>query len=329
MAPRESRIIAVDGKPVSHVRIVYSYLSIYGARVKAASFGGVCTDPDYRGRGIASRLLEHCIGEVAEAGAKLLIISGDRGLYLRAGAVLAGPVWSASVRLEYGTGARTPVTARPAAPGDASTLARLYQAEPVRFMRPARFFHSLLGGGHRQPWLLEQAGRPVAYMSLSRIWDLPRAAPVRALGEYAGSRAALVDGLAAVLPGAELEEIRLSFPAYDRELAYLLRARGAELSPATVPSHSFRLLDAAGLMRVLRPYCASRCSAGVLRALRVEPNGERTRLTLGGETVDLDISQVGALALGGAEAPVIGGELGAVCARVFPIPLPLPGFNYV
>ena len=66
MALRESRIITVGGKPVSHIRIAYNWLSIYGMRIKAASLGGVCTDPEHRGRGIGRALLLH-LAQLANA----------------------------------------------------------------------------------------------------------------------------------------------------------------------------------------------------------------------------------------------------------------------
>ncbi len=80
-----SYVIARDGKPVSHIRVVYNVLSLNGCRLKIASIGGVCTHPDYRGQGIASTLLDHCVQVAADAGASLLLISGERGLYRRAG----------------------------------------------------------------------------------------------------------------------------------------------------------------------------------------------------------------------------------------------------
>jgi hypothetical protein len=403
--PRESRIIAVDGKPVSHIRIIYNHLSIYGARIKTASLGGVCTDPEFRGRGIATRLLDSCIDEATRAGAKLLIISGDRGLYLRAQAAIAGPVWETRiVRREHGDSEQA-LTVRAAGPDDAPALSRLHQAEPVRYLRSGDFFARMLRHGHRQPWLIESDanGRPeraarravipsdfprgsgeagtrgrrcrlqfggtpgfasspirvlrsrpergdsesgrqvIAYLSLSRIWSLPSAAPIRALGEYGGSRSALIDGMNRVMEAAGLSEIRISFPAHDIEMIHLLRSRSVSLSPDTIHSHTFRLLDLPGLLRALRPYFAARLPAAALRAFsmtpsgerlspageRVSPAGERVNMQFGSEQADLSLSEAAAIMFGGPAAPAIGGDLGEVMRRVFPVPLPLPGFNYV
>src|SRR5574340_1039597 len=133
--PPGARIIALDGRPVSAIYMVYNHLLLEGARVKVVSFGGVCTHPDYRGRGLASRLLDACIGEAVAAKATLLFISGDRGLYQRAHAVPGGAVWSAKVRPEDVPGQVSGIALRRARPEDWAAVARLHQTEPVRFVR--------------------------------------------------------------------------------------------------------------------------------------------------------------------------------------------------
>jgi hypothetical protein len=182
-----------------------------------------------------------------------------------------------------------------------------------------------------------ESGRQViAYLSLSRIWGLPSGAGVRALAEYGGSRAALLDSLPSVLDAAGLTELRVSFPTHDIEMIHLLRSRSVSLSPDTIHSHTFRLLDLPGLLRALRPYFAARLPAAALRAFsveatgeRVSPAGERVNMQFGSERADLSLSETAAIMLGGPAAPAIDGELGEIARRIFPVPLPLPGLNYV
>ena len=324
----ESRIIAMDGKPVSHIRIVYSHLSIEGAKVKVASFGGVCTHPDYRERGIASRLLDHCLNEVTGAGTKLLIISGMRGLYRRIDAVPVGPVWTASLRADSLACDTVELTARPAEACDWPVLAALHQAEPVRFLRSARFYAGAAAGGHSRAHLIEHDGAPIAYLCLSRIWDLPHDAPVRRFREYAGSRAALLAALPAVFRATGLSEIQVEFPMYDREFPYLASRYGIPLEADTIYSHTIRLLDLPGLMRALRPYLQARLSPSDLRGLGFQQADGVCRFSFAGEHAELNLSQAGFLVLGGQDKPEIGGALGRVTSAIFPIPVPLPGLNY-
>jgi hypothetical protein len=208
-------------------------------------------------------------------------------------------------------------------------LSRLHQAEPVRYVRLGDFFARMLRHGHRQPWLVESGGQPISYLSLSRIWDLPSATPIRALGEYGGSRSALIDSMDRVMEAAGLSEIRMSFPAHDTEMTHLFRSRGVSLRPGTIHAHTYRLLNVSGLMRALRPYFAARLPAAALRAFSVETTGERVSMRFGNERANLSLAQAAATMLGGPDAPAIEGELGEVVRRVFPVPLPLPGLNYV
>ncbi|HEU5140111.1 MAG TPA: GNAT family N-acetyltransferase [Bacillales bacterium] len=81
-----------DGKLVAFMGLVPSFLRIHEAKVKTYSLGSVCTHPDYRGRGYASRILAEIRKHIEEAGASLLFVSGDRPLYRRFGCVPFGSV---------------------------------------------------------------------------------------------------------------------------------------------------------------------------------------------------------------------------------------------
>ena len=149
----------------------------------------------------------------------------------------------------------------------------------------------------------------------------------RAISEYAGSRGTLADGLPALAAAAGLSEIRMAFPTFDENLAYLLRRRGVALKQGTVPAHTFRVVNLPGLFRMLKPYLQARLTEEERRALQVAQEGETCRFRLGDEELALDLSQTGALLFGGPGAPAVGGRLGEVLAH-HAIPLPLPGLNY-
>jgi GNAT superfamily N-acetyltransferase len=327
---RGARIIALNGRPVSHVNIVYNQLSIYGCVVKVASIGGVCTHPEYRGRGLASQLLDYCFREIAEAGGKLVYISGVRGLYRRAHAVPAGPVWTTHLRADTLLRGRREVVARQARPDDWPAVARLYQAEPVRFVRSAEFLSGIAAreGRFRSTWMIEVDGRPAAYLALSRLWGRARQEPVRELAEYAGARGALIAGLPALFEGAGLERIEFHVPAFDHELTHLLGCWGVDMRPGSIPGHTIRLLGLPNLMHSLRPYLLSRLPRADLRRLAFRQEGQTCSISLAEAAVDLDPSQAGLLVLGGPGRAELEGELGRVLASILPVPVPLPGFNY-
>jgi GNAT superfamily N-acetyltransferase len=325
-----SYVIARDGKPVSHIRVVYNVLSLNGCRLKIASIGGVCTHPDYRGQGIASTLLDHCVEVAADAGASLLLISGERGLYRRALAADAGPIYEAEVSPDSASVATPAPCARPAQPEDWAACARLYQSEPVRFVRSAGFFRRTFSWrAVRGTWVIEWGGEVTAYMLLSRPWGTPADYPRRLVAEYAGSRAALLEGLPSLFDASGFEQITLRAPAWDQELAYLLDRAGSAPKPTTLPDHTIRLLDLPRLMRRLRSHTAERLSRVHVRGLTFDQEGSRCIFGFGDEKLQLDLRKGAALVLGGPEAPPVDGELGRVLALLFPVPLPLPGLNYV
>ncbi|WP_158560963.1 GNAT family N-acetyltransferase [Paenibacillus contaminans] len=72
------------GRLVSFIGLVPSIVKIGPAAVACYSIGGVCTHPDYRGKGYAEHALRAVTEHVEQAGASLLLVSGERGLYSRA-----------------------------------------------------------------------------------------------------------------------------------------------------------------------------------------------------------------------------------------------------
>ncbi len=328
--PAGAWVVSCDGKPISHIRLVYNALSLYGCRVKIVSVGGVCTHPGYRGKGIASALLEHCLEVAAGAGAGLALISGDRGLYRRAHAVDAGASFEVVLAPDSLDAPAGAPRARRAEPEDWWACARLYQSEPVRFVRSGEFIAQAFLGRRRRPgWVIEWSGDIVAYVCLSRHWRTSPEDRRRIVAEYAGSRAALGAALPSLFEAGEFEQIEFRAPRWDRELAHLFERQGLELRPTTLAGHTMRLLDLPRLMQRLRPYVAARLRSAPARRLRFEQRGSVCVFALGDEKADLDLALSAKLVLGGPGAPRVGGELGRVLGTLFPLPLPMPGLNYV
>lgn len=81
---------APDGQLISFMGMVPVRITSKNSSLKAFSIGAVCTDPAFRGQGIAGQLLERCRQHARYAGASVLFISGDRSLYTRAGSMFYG-----------------------------------------------------------------------------------------------------------------------------------------------------------------------------------------------------------------------------------------------
>lgn len=78
------------GELVAFMGMVPQLIHSNQAELRAFFVGAVCTDPQYRGQGIASKLLARCTNHAKDAGASLMFISGDLPLYTNAGSVYYG-----------------------------------------------------------------------------------------------------------------------------------------------------------------------------------------------------------------------------------------------
>jgi GNAT superfamily N-acetyltransferase len=353
-----TQVICHRGVPVSRIGIYHSRVNVYGSRVSVASIGGVCTHPDYRGQGLSTRLLDYCMRKLTADGARLLLISGTRGLYTRAGCVPAQQFEYLKIRPGEGgtpprTGAASEATLslrseanglvlRPATKADASLCARLYQTESVRFVRRVgdfvEHFSHLEEFTRAEDRIVEVGGRPVAYFFLSVPWEhLGRKdAGVREVFEYAGSRVALVGGLAEVMARLGLQELRLFVPWHDADLFQLLPLLGGrDVSGDRIPlfEHTMRIVDFPGLMSDLRGYVRARLTVRQRRGLRFEQEEDRYAIVRSQERLELDGAAMTQLIMGAPPdmAPDIAsgpGALGEIVSALFPLPSFLPGLNF-
>lgn len=327
---RDTLVIAQDGKLVSHIRVVYDRVSVYGCEFKVASIGAVSTRPEYRKRGYAGAILDLALREMYQRGAKVLIVSGDRSLYRRYHCAPAGRLYETSAGRDFASPGAD-LTVRRVTPEDWHLLAPLHQAESVRFVRPADFISRLTFWWDCQSpelWLIEQSGKPLAYAMLSLAWRDDPERKVREIQEYAGSRAALLDALPAIFAATDFNEIKVFALGHDAEFVHLLKQHGLAVDWRTLGG-THRVVDLPGLVKALRPYLAARLPAKDLRRLSFQQRGERCAFRFGDEAMEMSLSQAAPLVLGGPGAPKVKGEVGRVLSAVFPIPFPMPGFNYV
>jgi GNAT superfamily N-acetyltransferase len=354
------QVICHRGVPVSQIEITHSRVNVYGGYLRLASIGSVCTHPGYRGQGLASRLLDYCMHKLAAEGARLVLISGTRGLYTRAGCVTAQDFECVVLRSGQPCGASSgpvelpgpplcPATddlsLRPATDADASLCARLYQMEAVHFVRRVEEFAGHFCRLERYPqaedWIVEVGGHPVAYAFLSLPWEhWHDDAGLREVFEYAGSRVALVAGLAQVMARLDLREMRLLVPWQDVDFRQLLRGRGTS-GRHFLLEHTMRIVDLPGLMSDLRPYVRARLTARQRRGLRFEQEGlvpgkaagDRCAIVRGQERLELDGATMTRLVMGAPDEirpnVFLGpGALSEIVPALFPLPSFLPGLNY-
>ena len=351
VSPRRGGTYAIihEGQPVSQIGIFHDQIKVYDGTIRAGSIGGVCTHPDYRRQGLASHLLEHCTQQLVKERARLMLISGDEGIYMRAGSVFQGKYVNFSIKSGQSNQWRsTPadLVLRLASSADALLCSQLYQAEPVHFVRRSSDFSAALQEPmrntyvHADPWIIERAGQAVAYVFLGFNWGDRPDLGIRHVGDYAGSRVALVDAIPMLMNATNIHSLIWPVPWQDIELIQLLQDSGYEGTMASYEGHTWRIINFPGFIQDLRPFLRARLATNLLRGLRFEQRGpllsgtgtDRYTITGGSDRLDLDGAAMTQLVMGNAdqqaEAIVAPGVLAEVISALFPLPSFLPGLNY-
>ena len=343
-------VLTHDQKLVSQIMISHDRIRMYDGVIRVASIGGVCTHPDYRNQGYASRLLEYCTLKLAQEGARLMLISGDDGIYIRQGSVPHGRFIYFSIKPgQINPRRATPnnLLLRRMTSDDVLPISRLYQAEPVHYIRQSSDFSEALHDPSRNSyvyadqWIIERSGHRVAYLFLGCPWELELGAGIRHVGEYAGSRLAMVDALQSLLTKSSLQELTWPVAWQDLELIQLLHDDGYSGLLAPLEGHTLRIVNFPGLMHDLRPNLQARLGTKYLRGLRFEQSGplvggtgtDHYSIIRGSDRLVLDGAAMTRLVMGNTEGekePIqLPGALAEVIPALFPLPSFLPGINYL
>ena len=347
-----------QGKPVSQIGIDHHQVQFSGCRLQVGSIGGVSTHPDFRGLGLAGRVLTHCTQLLKEEGARLMLISGMRGLYTRTGNVPA--MRFHFFQLLAGSSPHSThlpeVILRPYTPADLSVCARIYQSEAVGYLRSLEDYPASFSSG--TAWIVEMDALPAAYLLLHVPWE-HRDGPerrVREVFEYAGSRLALAAGFARLLDEESalpdfppLSELRLSVPWQDTDLVSLLQPTKTAASLETLGGHTMRLINFHALQADLEPYITARLPLRLRSGLRFEQSGpllvdpdlgphsaDRCAISWENHRLELGTADMTRLVFGDwdtSEFPPlsslpIGSPLLKIIEALFPLPSFQPGLNF-
>lgn len=201
-------------------------------RLRAAGIGLVTTHHLRRGRGYATRLVQHCLEQAREGGAELaLLFAPVRGLYQRMGFVPAGR----ERVIQLAAGAELQADAAKIRIGDSRDvpdLLSMLERHSLRIQRTKDEFEKLLTIPDTRTHVLERSGAPVAYCIEGKGRDLRGV-----IHEWAGERTSVEHLLCAVLsaPGG---------PA-------CVLAPDSEPAPVLGPS----ILQTLAQFLILRPEC--------------------------------------------------------------------------
>ncbi|GAB2720964.1 GNAT family N-acetyltransferase [Paenibacillus thermoaerophilus] len=254
-----------QGKLVSFFGFVPWTVRVGEARLRAFFVGSVCTDPAYRGQGIASRILERIVAFADEAGASLIFVSGSRSLYVRAHCYPFGRF--RRYRLDGETAARLKrqpdadgYAVREAGPADLFAIHALSAARTVRFEADVNGLGALLKAqavpsimkGEQRVYVAE-AGKEVRAFAVVAA-GAERTAVLEWAGDPAATAVLAADCALGIGGGAALE---LAVPGADLELRRRLEDAGAEAREENNEG-TVRIVRLERLLEQLRPWLGER-----------------------------------------------------------------------
>lgn len=351
------RVVAQSGRVVCHVGMTQRAASLQGCRIEIASIGAVATLDEFRGKGLASAAFQDACDTAAHNGIDLMLISGGRGLYQRAGCRSVGLDYDflldesaagklASVRPPGGGG----FTFVPLTTTHVPEMRALHAAEPVRFIRRAEDWRMALECGivmntASDFWGVRLGDVLVAYVIVHQPAKTRRREgepTFTRVVEIAGQRAAILASLPEMRRHYGTEQIRVHAQGSDPVFARVLRLTTGLPGLESGFSGTLRVINFPQLMERCRPLLAERIGHTATRELEFaadEPPGSAG----GGFTIRrgaeaIRIKDLGSLAtfLFGArkpaesdQPPTGNGALINDLRAALPLPVPWYGISYV
>ncbi|MBC7321258.1 GNAT family N-acetyltransferase [bacterium] len=322
------RIIKEDNKIVSLVGIIFSEVIILGNRIKVCMIGSVATDPEYRGRGFATLLMQDSILKSLQEGVDIMLISGGRGLYRRLGAINAGLY--KVFHIDKAKLSKSNLRVRKVNEDDIPKLLRIMELEQVRFLRSYEELKILLRcsmvvNRPGEVLLIEDNNIPLAYMAI----QLPRAqGEMLRIKEIGGSRSALVDSLYTVLEIYNKDSLLLDTLNSDTEIGYIMEKLGIRGEDRGFEG-TVKIINPKSLMKKLDDYFR-RMLGEEYKDFAIEFNPPIT-IRFKDERIQIEENNLPALIFGSVEKkieiPALRG-LSRILSTLFPIPLVDYGLNY-
>lgn len=235
--------VAEDGTLAAFMGLVPSTIKTSSVHLNVFFIGAVCTDPAFRGQGLAGQLLKLCQAHATKAGASLIFVSGDRSLYTRAGCVPFGGTQYAELTASS-AGALTAAAGgawklRPMQPGDFFAVSRLLDEREAGHVHSPGELALLLGAGayagalrlSQRTLVAERDGSIEGFAALAvhAAAGEPAPNPATAL-EWAGQPLAVAALLAKATMCCGDGTLQVPVPWQERSLLALLRDAGASIA---------------------------------------------------------------------------------------------------
>lgn len=334
------RIFSDEGNPVAAVNYYPSNILIESCFVKAASIGAVCTDDKYRGKNLASGLMDDAEARMKTENVDVMLVSGTRSLYLRRGCSIVGGFVNA--RLTAKESYSSDVEVIDFDQSYIEDMMRLYSKEPVKYYRTRYEFEKLLQGG-TTPWadlayrvfVLKKSEEFAAYivikMNNEKSWIEVK--------ECAGNREVIYNGLYKIMSMYSLPFVELYLSYCDHIVPYL-KQDNIEIKPQNQLG-TVKIINFESLMDNLKPYFSQYVSSEMMSSLDFSEENGKYIISVDNEKIEISEMEIITQIIFGQNATsqiesVLENELKDKPAMrqflnsVFPVPFPWAGnLNFI
>lgn len=207
------RVAVVDGQIRSTLRIVARHIYLAGHAIPIGGVGSVCTDPAYRGQGLASALLADAVRYMAASGMALSVLFAERQELFREHGWKPVPVEMAATVLRPEPGPYAVSVANLRDPAEVRRLQQLYdsfarQCQGTTRRTDPAYWTGWIASSCRRAIAARRDGRLVGY--LAARWTDEESLYIE---DFAGAPAEANALLPALLTGfKERSAIRVTYP---------------------------------------------------------------------------------------------------------------------
>lgn len=341
-------IMLEDGVPVSHIGVYEQHMHIGPVTLPVGCIGAVGTRSDRRGQGYAGATLACAIHTMRSHGVLLMPVSGRRSLYTRAGCATVGRSYGEKRTLEeLGPLACDRYRIVPWDDKYLAALTALHQLEPVRYHWPAEELGKLMEENlatSSSAFLALSGREPVAWVLIRHFGPMAHYGEgVGRLIDSVGVREAVWSAVVGGMKALELTQLQFAVPFHDVTSLELLKARGLTGEPGGIGG-TYKVVDLTGLVEALTPYFHERLTLDEQVDFSIESAGvvedaqfisDRIRFAFQNEELvvadPLVATQVifSPMEVWVENVGPVPRKLRRILARVFPVPLPPYGINYI
>lgn len=228
------------GEPVSMIGVKPWKIKIYGSTVSAIAIGSVCTLPEYRNKGLASKILEKVIEDFSKD-TSVMLVSGELNIYRRVGCVNFGPLYRIVYtpinreQVTYKTPEGFEIQALLPEEVNVEELYKLYISEPITYLRTLDEMKDALHKLKSPRYMSNPCPVPIFIATDSRDNIVAYASPLLRysqgslsvyVNEWAGKRPAILRILKYVGRWFNADQVYIKVQPTDKEMIDLAKIEG-------------------------------------------------------------------------------------------------------